>query len=113
MPKQPSIKLKKELASIIAIFSLLAVLGLSFINIKSFFDANQKQKEVLGAETTLSQEKDYWVNLLNTQKDYLPGWVQLAKIDKELGDIAGYQDALNNVKRINPNSDELSSLEGN
>lgn len=113
MPKQASIKAKKETLSLVAVFSLMAILALSFINIKSFFDANQKQKEVLGAKTTLSQEKEYWLTLLNNQKDYLPGWAELAKIDKELGDMTGYDEALANVKRINPNSDEISNLEDN
>lgn len=110
MPKQPSAKKHEGLFLAISFFVLALLLGLSFLNIKSFYDANQKQKGVLGAETSLNAEKDYWVNFLGGEKDYLPGWIELAKIDKELGDTNGYDNAIENIKRINPNTQELASL---
>lgn len=111
MPKQPSPKRHEGFLLTLSFLTLVLLLTLSFLNIRSFFSANQKQKEVLGAETSLKTEKDYWINFLDGQEDYLPGWVELAKIDKELGDIDGYENAVSNVKRINPNTPELVTLE--
>lgn len=69
--------------------AILAVLFLASVNIKNFISP----KKVLGTETSeetdASQEKIFWENFLNKNPDYIPGWIEVGRMDK--------------VKEIDPN----------
>lgn len=81
-------------------------------------DLSFKRDTVLGVTTTeikqenlYSDEIAYWQDFLKQNRNYLPGWIELAKIQKLSGDIEGFQLALSQVQKINPNSTQIIELQ--
>lgn len=58
-------------------------------------------------KTVLSFEKSFWHAFLKENPSYLPGWLELAKIEVQLEDIEAARQALNKARDIDPNSDLL------
>lgn len=72
-------KVSKELFIIV---SVLFVLYLTAINISSIFKPKTK---VLGAETETGdrdRETLFWNEFLKTHPNYIPGWIEIGKMDK-------------------------------
>ena len=63
----------------------LFLLLLSAVNI----DRYQAPKKVLGVETQVNSEDKFWEEFLNKNPDYIPGWIEIGRVDK--------------VKEIDPN----------
>lgn len=85
---------KQTLKYLLEIFSVFVLLGLSAF----CFELYANQQKVLGAKTEsentlLLEEQTYWEELLNKNPDYLPGWLEIGRLDK--------------VYEINPNFSEL------
>ncbi|HET7099489.1 MAG TPA: hypothetical protein VFI61_04635 [Patescibacteria group bacterium] len=64
----------------------LFILLLTVININTFL---QPKTTVLGAETESTTGEDFWKDFLLLHPNYIPGWIELGKMDK--------------VKEIDPN----------
>ncbi len=67
----------------------LVLMALSSINISTFLN----QKRVLGIATTKTHdqpdETQFWTDLLDKNPNYIPGWIEIGRIDQ--------------VKEIDPN----------
>lgn len=103
-------KLSLEFFKFACSCATVIVLLLSIINLNN---ASSK-KEVLGQETSLEQlqtEKTYWENVVADNPTYMDGWIELSRIYKSLGDTSSSQKALNEARKINPNSDKLIGLQ--
>lgn len=99
-------------------FSCCMAIFLLFLageNLRSFLFRNQ----VLGAEINIQfqknnellQEKEYWENFVSQNPSYLPGYIKLVNINFELGDRNSAIINLIKARQINPNSEEVKSLE--
>jgi uncharacterized secreted protein with C-terminal beta-propeller domain len=56
----------------------LFVLLLSAANIEYY----QTPKKVLGVETQDNSSEKFWQEFLNKNPDYLPGWIEIGRMDK-------------------------------
>lgn len=74
-------------------------------NLQSYF----AQDRVLGTKTekeppAKNQEKIFWENFLKDNPRYFEGWLELARIYDEEGNLEAKEKALNYAREINPNS---------
>jgi hypothetical protein len=75
------------------------------------------QDQVLGSEINIQKnnelikEKDYWENIVGQNSTYLPGYIELANLNLELGDRNSAIINLIKARQINPNSNEVKHLE--
>ena len=100
MPKKT--KISKANSFFFTILLTLLVLLLTFTNISLFY-AGSPQNEVMGISTEVPEELVKLENFLKNEPLYLPGWVEKARIEKELGLISKYNESLNNIIHIDPN----------
>ncbi len=90
--------------------TIIALLILTSINIESFIS---KQK-VLGATidtTPLQNEKSYWQNMIATNPSYIDGYLEVAKVDVELGNKIEAQSFINKALILDPNSSKIPEVE--
>lgn len=115
MPKQPAKVSKKdktinnEIAYILALLGVVILLSLTTFNLHLFIEKQQ----VLGSTTVISNSNNeigFWEVFLNENENYIEGWFELAKLKMSEGDINGARQALIEIERINPNSEELIKL---
>lgn len=98
-------KAKDKLLYLATAVGLLVSLTLISFNINAYLN----QKKVLAAETQqgeaaqLKSEASFWESFLAQNPTYLPGWLELSKIEYELGNKDYAVGALNTAKAINPN----------
>lgn len=101
--KRPE-KLKNRFLFLCSACSLVILFSLISFNLNSLFNS----KKVLGTSTEnansdLKNQESFWQEFLKQNPNYLPGIVELAKIERKLG-FAGYaEELLLKVKEINPN----------
>ncbi len=69
-------KIAKELFIYV---SLLFVLLITSINIDNYL--KQKETKVLGTETE-NKEVTFWQNFLTKNPNYVPGWIEIGRIDR-------------------------------
>ena len=85
----------------------LAVLTLITFNVQNISAA----KRVLGAATSRASsrhmEKDYWLTFLEENPGYFDGWVELAVLEYEEGNLDQASRYYLKAKTINPNSEKL------
>jgi len=58
---------------------LLFIIVLTSININSYLSA--RKINVLGAETRVTNNS-FWQNFLSKNPDYIPGWMEMGRLDK-------------------------------
>ncbi|MEK7550528.1 MAG: hypothetical protein AAB535_01980 [Patescibacteria group bacterium] len=75
---------KKPATYLLFCASVVMILLLSALNIQSYLEP----KPVLGIETE-DNEKIFWEDFLSKNPNYIPGWIELGRLDK--------------VKQIDPN----------
>lgn len=63
----------------VGIFSLLL---LSIVNIKNYTSEKQVNEVVLGAKTDKISNDEFWNSFLNENPNYIPGWIEVNKLDK-------------------------------
>lgn len=110
MPKQPP-SIQEGTLFFASSIAVVAILFLSAVNLNLYTKNDPPKSNVLGVNIQRDEEIGYWKDLLSENPDYLPGWVELAKLEKEKGDIEGFEITVDNVKAIDPNSEFLDSLE--
>lgn len=77
MPKSAHI-LNERVISVFIFVSILFILLLTSINIEKYF----QPKRVLGVETKVENNTEFWESLLERNPNYIPGWVELGRKDK-------------------------------
>ena len=83
--------------------AIVIIIALSLLQIQNYSEATNEAKSVLSYQTSDETLEDYWTDFLETEADYLPGWVELAEIQLERGNLEGFQNSLEEIKRLNPN----------
>ncbi len=76
-------------------------------------------EQVLGADVNIKiqknyellKEKEYWDSVVLQNPSYLPGYIELININLELEDRNSAIINLIKARQINPNSEEVKSLE--
>jgi hypothetical protein len=118
MPKfKKGASLNKNLTVLFCVICIITTLLLTSHNLnqylRSFRKDNNPETNVLGTskdDTFLLEEKSFWFEFLNLHPAYFPGWIELAKIEKNLGNSDGFNLAVEKAKGINPNSQEIVDL---
>jgi len=88
----------------------ITLLILTFVNINKFFES----KKVLGTSvdtTPLQNEKVYWQSLVNKNPTYIDGYLELAKIDVELGDKNEATNFIIKALTLSPNSTKITEVQ--
>ncbi len=91
----------------LAVIVLLTIIG---INLNKFLDT----KKVLGVTvdvTPLQAEKIYWQNISNANPSYIDAYLQLAKVDVELGNSNEATEFIKKALMLNPNSSKITSVQ--
>ncbi len=70
-----------------------------------------KTNEVLAESRDIYHERDFWIKLLETTPDYIPGLCELSKIEVELGNMDLANELLAKAKFINPNDERVKETE--
>jgi len=102
--------LKKQIVFLCSCCATLVLLTLSVFNLEL-----SKNNKVLGftVETTqrdLAGEISFWQDFVNSNPSYFDGWVELATLKLESGDLQESLFAYQKAVEINPNSTRLSEL---
>lgn len=109
MPKTPTLKLGSFKNFLIALFTIL-VLTITSLNLYLFIN---RKPTVLGIQVSPLSERQYWQRVARNTPTYRDAWVQIAKIDSEMGNRQYAQVALNRAKNIDPNSTTILDVEKN
>ena len=102
----PPDKIKKEILFFCSCCAAVIVLLITGINLQSYLTPNQvlgTKAEVAGPSEN-EQEKIFWENFLKDNPRYFDGWLELARIYDEEGNLEAKEKALNYAREINPNS---------
>lgn len=87
------------LLSCLAVITLLLLASYNFTNYLL-------SKKVLGIENNLEEilkEKNFWNEFLAKNQTYYDGWIELSKLESELGNTQKAKDYSDKAKEINPN----------
>lgn len=115
MPKQPAKANKKkslfknEFAYLFIVLGTIIIFFLTTFNIDRYLE----RRKVLGSATVISISRNeiaFWEIFLYENENYIEGWLELAKLKINEGDISGARQALVKVEKINPNSEKLMRL---
>ncbi len=90
-------------------FTILILL-LSLLNVIMYYSP-RKTIIVEAKDTTPLVQIYYLKNLLSEHPTYREGWVALAKLEYEFGNMKETREAIAKVKELDPNYSELPSLE--
>ena len=80
---------------------------ISFLNLFLF---NKPSNQVLGTHIiktyspSLTQEAEYWENIISKYPTYRDGYLELSDIYTKLGDISKANDSYNTAKNLDPNN---------
>ncbi len=110
MPKTAKINFKPYFIHYAYCLGIIALLILTSININKFFES----QKVLGISvdvTPLQNEKDYWENIVSQNPSYTDGYLEIAKVDVELGDKNEATAYITKALTLDPNSTEITSVQ--
>jgi len=103
-------ELHQNLRLIFFSFLLSIIVFLTTVNIIRFTQKPQlsiidPQPNVLSytLDSDLLSKIKFWKNFLGKNPNYYQGWLELSKIQKELGDIPASEEALKKAYSIDPN----------
>lgn len=80
----PTPKVNDNTKLLFFIVICFVLLMLSMVNIKNYFSPKTLPERVLGAETHLDATEEFWNDFLNKNPNYVPGWIELGRMDKAL-----------------------------
>ncbi len=86
------------------------LLILTGFNINKYIDS----QKVLGTSvdtSPLQEEKSYWQNLITDNPTYTDGYLELAKINFELGNKVEALNSLNKAIVLDPNSNKIREVQ--
>lgn len=113
---QKSQKKKSVFLSIAVGCGAIIILSLSIFNLALY--SSQHTKNALGLKiesntnNALLRQRLFWQTFLEENPMYLPGWIELAKVEVQLENPKAAMQALNKAKDINPNSEILEETAG-
>lgn len=64
---------------------------LSLININNYLSTVAAPEKVLGAEINTDVAINFWNDFLTKYPDYIPGWLEIGRIDKAYSIDPNYQ----------------------
>lgn len=102
MPKKSKKVSENESVYLILVLAVALLLLLALFNLHAYFHPKDK-KDVLGAFDESVYEKEFWYDFLKDEPEYLPGWVELVRLEKETGNINGFEKSLIKVFELDPN----------
>jgi tetratricopeptide (TPR) repeat protein len=91
----------------LAIITLLIITG---VNINNYLNS----QKVLGASVDISplqNEKVYWQNIVNANPTFVDGYLQLAKVEVELGNTNEATNFIAKALSLDPNSSKITSVQ--
>ncbi|MBI2103805.1 tetratricopeptide repeat protein [Candidatus Woesebacteria bacterium] len=110
--RKVKVELKQEAFYYLTCVAIVLVLLLVGVNInKSLTKPKPAVSPVLAQTRDVEQERTFWINILNETPTYLPGILELAKIESELGNSQAAQELLDKARLINPNDERVKQLE--
>lgn len=74
----PAHKVNKKATEFFLFVALLLILLLTSININNYLSP----KKVLGSSIENIQEENFWGNFLIKNPNYIPGWIEIGRLDK-------------------------------
>lgn len=83
-------------------------LGLSTVN---FVYLGKSETKVLGASYDSSEEITYWEGIVTQNPTFQDGWLELARLEYENGNLEKFNLFLQKAKDIDPNSSKILMLE--
>lgn len=99
--------LRQSVNFLFAVSILFSVLTLITFNVQTI----SISKRVLGAQTVAvraaEKERGFWLNFLDENPTYLEGWVELAVLEYNEGNMEAADEYYLKAKSIDPNSDKL------
>ncbi len=101
-------KNKNNLFLLGSTFGIFFLLVLSFLN---FTVLQYKRVSVLGVKTSPEDELIYWKTIVEKSPTYRDGYIELARIEFEMGDKLSANNNLEIAKKIDPNSLNLLKTE--
>lgn len=107
--KSKKYNFKKDLLYFCSCSGAILLLILTGLNVNQYLN---KQK-VLGASidtTQLTEEKDYWEKIATDNPTYRDAYLQLARIESELGDKTKANEFIDKARAIDPNSAKISEV---
>jgi cytochrome c-type biogenesis protein CcmH/NrfG len=116
--KSKRVKLTKDQKNTLKLFciscAVFVLLFISFFNIKTLLSP----KKVLGTQTeakieelkNLRTEEKYWEDFLVKNPTYLDGWIELTRIEIEIGNNTKAKEVLAKAREIDPNSPKIIGL---
>ncbi len=101
-----SAKRKNELLNLFYLVSVVLLLLLSMLNIQNL--SHKKNLKVLGISagqdlTEIKNKINYWEELVSKNPTYYDGWIELYKLNLNLGDYTSALKAYEVAKRIDFN----------
>ncbi|KKR00092.1 MAG: hypothetical protein UT24_C0017G0018 [Candidatus Woesebacteria bacterium GW2011_GWB1_39_12] len=98
-------KTKISLSSLYVLCVILILIALSIFNLA--FYLFKENREVLGTTTETSNEIGFWYDFLANNPTYKDGWLELARLEYDEGNLASAKESLEQAEKIDPNSEEL------
>ena len=98
-------KTKISLSSLYILCVTLILIALSIFNLA--FYLFKENREVLGTTTETSNEIGFWYDFLANNPTYKDGWLELARLEYDEGNLASAKESLEQAEKIDPNSEEL------
>ena len=97
--------MKEITAHLLISLAIASILILVSFNLHTYLSS----ADVLGinTENPTLRAQIFWETFLAEHPDYFPGWMELAKIDKDNGNPLKSFEDLSRAKSINPNSPAL------
>lgn len=110
------LSLKSEILYVCSCCAVVVLMVLTTLNLKTFTGQNT----VLGTSQAFSEEKlyklnekkAYWQSFTAVNPDYLDGWIELIRINMELGNKNQASEMFNKARIIDPNSTKLDPYRG-
>ena len=92
--------------------AICILLGLSTLNINYYLkNKGNSSPQVLGEKTEqLNQDKEFWLEFVSHNPNYLDGWIVLAEVNLRLGNLEEAKADLEKARVINPNSEKISEI---
>ncbi|MCL4382829.1 hypothetical protein M1545_03500 [Patescibacteria group bacterium] len=102
MPENPANITSKSTATFLfGIITAILILMLSVLNLETF-SRSLKDSNVLGVNIEADQ-REFWYSFLESNPSYLPGWLELVRLEDENGNEEGKIYAMDKAFQIDPN----------
>lgn len=98
----PKFHINSDAKFILFAVCIFILLTLSFVNIKNYTsqDASVNKNRVLAAETQNFSDNEianrFWFEFLGKNPNYVPGWIEIGRIEKAYEIDPNYQVDINN-----------------